>query len=262
MSNLCPIKKSFYGNFTCVDENNNALFRCDEKKKNWYLTRNLIEIDKNNPLIFKFLFEPRGQGHFGDPFFLQDRKNQCVVCGEKEKLTRHHVVPHCYRRFYPKTYNRFGSYDVLMLCTHDHSSYENFSHQLKLKLADEFDAPVSGIFKNQKEIADQKLFRKINSLAFALKNHGDKIPLEKKELILDKLKATINRDVITDADLDYILSKKFATVKPEVITHGEIVMSKIADLNEFNIQWRKHFFTLMQPNFLPNYWEIERKFEI
>lgn len=258
---LCPIKTSFYGNYTCIDGEGRTLFRCDEKKKNWYLKKNLIEIDSNNPSMFKLLFKPHGPGHHGDNFFLQERKNQCVVCGDDDNLTRHHVVPHCYRRFYPEWYNdRFGSYDVMMLCEEDHSSYEYHSLQLKLQIAKEFEAPISGI-----TIKERKIDRRIINLANAVVEYGNKIPLSKMEIIINQLKAQLHCEEIKIEDLKELLVEANSKGnKKEVVTHGKMVMSKITeikDVNIFSIRWRKHFHTVMQPKFLPNNWNLDRVFD-
>lgn len=258
---MAPIKARFYGNYTCIDADGKLMFRCDKKKKDWYFKRGLIEIDKTDPFIFKLLFKPKGLGHHGDPFFLQERKNQCVVCGETESLTRHHVVPHCYRRFYPQAYNRFGSYDVMMLCTYDHKSYEHHSFQFKLKIADKYDAPIHGVPKNCNDSPEpKKIDPKISGYALALLKHSDKIPLERKEILKKTIKEYTDVEGISN-DLNYLIAHR-RIKKIEIITHSEIVMSKIGDINLFNIEWRKHFNEIMQPEFLPEYWNIERKFEL
>jgi len=261
-NHLCPITTSFYGNYACVDTAGNILFRCDDRKRNWYLKRNLIKIDPANPSNFSFLFIPKGPGHLGDPFFLQDRKNQCVVCGEIDGLTRHHVVPHCYRRFYPNSYNRVGSYDVLMLCGNDHFKYERFSDQLKAQIAEEFEAPIHGIPKNATAKIEKADFLHAKGAANALKNHGNKIPEPRKEILLKKIKHFLKKDEILPEDITSIINTSIENIKFEVTTHGEIVLSKLKDLNSFNIRWRNHFYDSMQPKYLPEYWEIKREFSL
>ena len=254
--NLQAITTAFYGNYACVDQDNILLFRCDEKKKNWYISRKLAEMISDNPPTFRLLFTPKGKGHHGDEFFLQDRKNQCVVCGTLEDLTRHHVVPHSYRRFFPKEYNRFGSYDVMMLCEADHVAYEYYSAQFRLKLADQYDAPVSGIKFNQ------NFDSRIIGVAFALLRHGDKIPQPRKEILATSIRKFLDREEFTEEDLTTITNIK---QKTEVKTHGEIVLGKLTTpelLNEFNIRWRKHFVEVMDPKFLPEYWQIDRIFSL
>jgi len=255
MPHLQSITTAFYGNYACIDREGRLLFRCDEKKKQWYLSRNLAEMISDDPPTFRLKFEPKGQGHHGDPFFLQDRKNQCVVCGTSEDLTRHHVVPHCYRRFFPKEYNRFGSFDVMMLCEADHIGYEFYSNILRTKLAEEYKAPVSGI----DTLTSSKKPDKAISYSFALLRHGEKIPEAKRSIMYDYIKNFLQKSEVSSTDLE---SLSVTHRKREIRTHGEIVVSQLTDLNPFNIRWRQHFVDTMEPKFLPDYWSVDRIFSL
>ena len=255
---LAAITTSFYGNCICVDRSGKEMFRCAERKMNWYLTRGLAEKIGDNPPLFKLLFDPKGPGHHGDGFFLQDRENKCVVCGSLEELTKHHVVPYCYRRFFPKVYNRYGTYDVMMLCESDHVSYERHSTQLKLKLADEFEAPLNG--RVPAESLEKRAGDKVIRTAATLIKHGDKIPEPRKTELLSIIKEFLGKDVVASEDLEQLT--RIVETKIEVTPHGQIVVSKITSIDDFNVRWRKHFYEIMSPQFLPKYWDVERRFPI
>lgn len=42
--------------------------KCDMKKIQWYLDRDLGEIVAQDPLTLKLKFAPKGRGHAGDPY--------------------------------------------------------------------------------------------------------------------------------------------------------------------------------------------------
>jgi hypothetical protein len=256
---LEAITTSFYGNCICVDRNGKEMFRCAQRKMNWYLTRGLAEKISEDPPLFKLLFAPKGPGHHGDDFFLQDRENKCVVCGSLEDLTKHHVVPHCYRRFFPKIYNRYGTYDVMMLCEGDHVSYERYSTQLKLKLAEEYDAPLNGWVPAENR-ESFKVNDKVIRTATTLLKHGEKIPEPRKSELYSTIKEFLGKDIVATEDLEQLT--KIVETRIEVVPHGQIVVSKITCIDDFNIRWRKHFYEIMNPQFLPQYWDMERRFTI
>lgn len=70
------------------------MFRCSDKKIDWYLRKELAETipvrlyDPNheeNARAIRLLFEPRGKGRnrVGDAWYLEDQRDKCVVCGRE-----------------------------------------------------------------------------------------------------------------------------------------------------------------------------------
>ena len=94
-----PLKTNLYGNFHVLSPEGDIMFHCNEDKINWYLTRNLA--DKISPTAIQLRFKPNGPGHMGDHYYMSQKENKCVVCGTESQLTRHHVIPYCYRRYFP-----------------------------------------------------------------------------------------------------------------------------------------------------------------
>ena len=107
--------RKIYGNYQVLSPDGHLMFRCDEKKANWYIKRNLAEIISNDPLIVKLKFQPKGLGNHNKKYGLSVIENICVVCGSDEFLTRHHVVPTCYRKFFPLEKKSHNFHDVLSL---------------------------------------------------------------------------------------------------------------------------------------------------
>ena len=85
-----------YDNCTMYGPDNEWMCACDHKKMNWYLDRNLAEKLSDN--TFKLTFKPEGKGHATESaYFAEKRVNCCVICGTEADLTKHHIVPYCYR---------------------------------------------------------------------------------------------------------------------------------------------------------------------
>jgi len=85
---VIPKDRKIYGNWQVQSPDGILMFRCDEKKANWYLNRNLGEVIKTSPLIVKLKFKPRGLGNHNKSFGLSEMGNKCVTCGDEEYLTR------------------------------------------------------------------------------------------------------------------------------------------------------------------------------
>lgn len=57
----------------------------------------------------------RGQG-----YELELKDNVCVRCGASEHLSRFHVVPHTYRKYFPLHLKSHSQHDVVVLCVDCH----------------------------------------------------------------------------------------------------------------------------------------------
>lgn len=132
----------FYGylnNIYLLHSINSNIFifsHCDQKKINWYLARKLaVPVTPDNRTI-KLNFEPQGRGfselEFIDhKFYTMDRSNQCVVCGNKEKYLKYHIVPLLYRQHFPNSFKSHRSHDVVLLCLECHEQASRETEKLK-----------------------------------------------------------------------------------------------------------------------------------
>lgn len=232
----------------------NLMFRCGMKKINWYLNRNLAKIvDPGDPCVIQLIFKPKGPGHANDEFFLQDKENICVVCGSNHKLTKHHVVPYGYRRFFSKELKEHSYYDVLVLCFGCHKKYEQAANSLKKQLAIEHDIPIHGEGCN----FDHKLHR-VRYFSTTLLKWGHKIPPERRMVLENEVASYLKKEEVTKEDLEELTTKKFESGKEFFVFHGQKVVAETTDLHNFIKRWRKHFFDTMQPQFLPVGWTVER----
>ncbi len=217
----------------------------------WYVNRSLGAKVADEPLTVQLTFVPKGVGHVDDPYFLQEMRNQCVVCGSEEDLTRHHIVPYCYRKFFPDTLKNHRSYDVMALCIPCHHLYENYALELKRDLADKYSAPVSGTgARYDKALAAAK------GAASALVNNRERMPLDRQQALLDRVELFLKKKP-TDADLQALMDKDPYDFG-DYVHHGKIVIEQIKDFEGFVQEWRTHFIDKMKPQFLPMYWNVYR----
>ena len=128
-------KYKIYGNCKVLSPDGLLMFRCQEKKINWYLKRDLAQIVNLDPLTIKLNFEPNGLGNHNKVYGLGEMDNLCVVCGNNIEITRHHVVPICYRRFFPIEKKSHNFHDVLSVCADCHENYEYYAFKFKLDLS-------------------------------------------------------------------------------------------------------------------------------
>jgi hypothetical protein len=245
------LKTPQYENCEILSPHGELMFRCCQKKARWYLDRNLGVKVKEEPLTVQLTFTPKGRGHIDDPYFLQKMENRCVVCGSTDSLTRHHIVPYCYRRFFPDDMKNHRSYDVMSLCIPCHHAYENSATELKQKLAIQYSAPVSGTgHKYDRSLARAK------GAARALLDHKDTMPAERQEELIIRL-----RDYLQAEPTEVLLTELIDKDPHDFcnyVHHGKIVIGAVQDINAFIQQWREHFVYQMKPQYLPSNWSVDR----
>lgn len=240
--------KQIYHNYTVLSPDGIEMFRCDKKKFDWYLRKGLAtQIDDE---VIRLLFQPKGLGWAGEHFYLQDRENKCCCCGSNNQLSKHHVVPYCYRKHMPSNLKDNNYFDVLPLCTSCHVKYEKIAQNKKQELSTRYQAPIDGL-NNWMTYRPYKHAR-------TLYKYWDSIPENRRKEMRNIISKELGKESISDEDL-----KKYATITsqesiPEYKSHGEIVVFQIESFQEFFEEWRSHFVSTMQPKHLPNNWEIKR----
>jgi hypothetical protein len=126
-------KKLIYENCKVFSPDGILMFRCEEKRIHWYLSRNLAELIDSRPLSIKLKFIPKGLGANREMLKVE-RKNLCVICGceDLSALTKHHIVPQAFRKNFPKEKKENNSILIVPLCRQCHSNYEKL-HALSFK---------------------------------------------------------------------------------------------------------------------------------
>lgn len=242
-----------YGNYQVLNQDGKLIFRCDQKKFDWYIRKNLAE--KIDDYTIRLNFVANGDGWAWTPSLLPARENVCAVCGSTTELNRHHVVPYCYRRFFPDEIKKHNHYDILAVCTYCHDRYEaGYAIARKTELAERFNAPLNGSGVLQESLTKYIASRS----AYAIKNHRDRMPEQRLKSHLKNLQVYLGRDP-ADEDIHSLSEVSLSRYCKGSFYkhHGEIVVSRLEIANDFVQEWRKHFIESMNPQFLPEGWCVE-----
>lgn len=243
--NVIPKNRKIYGNWRVMSPDGILMFRCDEKKAMWYVNRDLGEITQE--LEVKLKFKPNGLGNHQKNYGLNEMSNICVVCGTDEFLTRHHVVPYCYRKYFPLEIKSHNFHDVLSLCVDCHEDYEVKAREYKNELAISYNAPLNGDIFIDKDIIRAK------RLASSLVNFKQYMPKDRITEIKNEIKRILGLKKLHKNRVNKLLQEG---VRNSNRTHGEIVVSKLENIDEFMFTWRKHFIDNNECKYLPKNWSV------
>lgn len=251
-----PKSSPIYSNCLLLTPDGVPMCRCGDNRAEWYLERGLGIKVSDDPLTVRLKFVPKGLGKAGDPYYLSWKENRCVCCGTYDGINRHHIVPHCFRQYFPENVKNHSSYDIVPLCIPCHERYEEQAFKLKQKLADDYNCSLQG--KGAK--FDHDLLR-VKKAATAIVRHSKVIPPERLAVLWGILRehygSEVNDDQLMRADnLDPLL--KDNDYKP----YGQYVVESVPDLHQFVVMWRKHFIETMEPQFMPVHWDINRQLEV
>jgi hypothetical protein len=253
-----PSRDKIYGNCSVLHPDGTLMFRCDEDRIDWYLSRDLAVLVSEEPPVIQLTFTPKGKGHIGEPFYLSEKSNSCVVCGATENLTRHHAVPHCYRRHFPEHLKSRSSHDVLPCCIECHEKYEVEAQKLKKELATKYGLPING--GGRVDDSPARDYHRAKSSANALMRYADKIPVERQRFLRRYVSVYLNKEV-TDEDIIQLAMIPSRRGREDLFSHGKGVVEKLEDYEEFTVMWRKHFVATMKPRFLHEHWDVNHRIQ-
>ena len=161
------VQKPIYENSMILAPDGEVLCKCDKKKINWYLDRNLAVKINDDPLTIKLTFEPSGRGvtafdgeKFDDEFYVEYRINQCVVCGKEENYLRFQIIPSEYRMYFPEKYKAHRSHDVLLLWFDCNEIAIKKQSDLKTSLSKEYNVPRKLLHEDAQNKENVKLFQR------------------------------------------------------------------------------------------------------
>lgn len=247
------LKAPLYGNCRVQNPEGVHIFNCGIKKANWYLNRALADIINESPLVIRLKFQPNGNGHANDNFYLQERENICVSCGRNDLLTKHHVVPYCYRRYFPDSIKNHSAYDILPLCYECHENYETHAQRFKQELLVEYNIPKEYTIDVDAEI------KKVCMYASALIRYNDHIiPIDRYQMMMDVIRTYYGREEITKEDIERASQLKYNTRRENYKPEGQAIVEKLTDIEAFIKRWRRHFIETLAPQHMPKYWDANR----
>ncbi|XP_066278735.1 exonuclease 3'-5' domain-containing protein 2-like [Branchiostoma lanceolatum] len=253
-------RSPFYHNCQLRAPDGTLLSTIDRKKVQWYLQRGLGELISEDPLTVQLKFEPSGRpSSQDDQYYLSVKENVCCVCGRSESYIRKNVVPHDYRRHFPREMKDHLSHDVLLLCTVCHQQTGYHDNRLRNEIVREFNAPL-GSEDNAKFLEDPAR-RKARTAAKALLRDDNKIPAERKTELETQVKEYYNTEELTKAMLAEAASLETRIENENFVPHAEKVVRLLLErdngLISFEKRWRQHFLDSMQPRFLPPLWSVD-----
>lgn len=245
------VKNPIYGNWRILHPDGYLMFYGDDKKADWYLKKNLAVLVSEREIRLTFM--PKGNGSAIDLYGCSPKQNKCVVCGGERALSRHHVLPYCYRRHLPEEYKSRNAHDVVPLCGNCHKKYEYLAMQLKKQIALEYGE--SDLIVGLPEDVIEKRF--IHGFINCLLNRKQNIPLQRIVYMEEQIKKYFNLDELIDLNL---LLKRVEKPKKNDLkkqpSKFRILVSKISDIQAFVERWRNHFIENMHPRHLPLGWDV------
>ncbi len=246
--------KKFYGSILFRSVDGIDMFRSDSVKTAWYLSRNLVTPVNQDPPVVQFNKKTNGMGCAGDEFYLNVKKDQCVVCGCKQqdkKLTRHHVMPHMFRKYMPDKIKGRSYHDIVLLCIKCHREYETKADILKNELYSKYKIPEN---KTPSKFIILNEINKARGLATAILVHGDKIPEKRLLELKQEFEQLSGLEPAEESLLKFSRKKQEKKDNPDFVDLGKWVVDRIEDIQEFAVLWRKHFLQCMNPQFMPEFW--------
>ncbi|KAL3635438.1 hypothetical protein CASFOL_019985 [Castilleja foliolosa] len=217
-------KSPVYHNCKIYANDGRLLCYCDRRKLEWYVNRNLAKLVEDDPLSITLLFEPKGRPEDEDnDFYIQSKKNICVGCGEENHYLRYRIIPSCYRVHFPEHLKSHRSHDIVLVCVDCHEIAHAAAEKYKRQVAAEFGIPLfirkvvvdsdktqnatvsfsSPGLMSSDEIGVSPLH--LRTAAMALLRHGPQMPSDRREELMQIVRAYYGGREISDEDLERAL---------------------------------------------------------
>lgn len=224
-----------YDNYKMIHPDGTLMCFCSKKKANWYVNRKLATLSGYD---VKLNFIPNG---YGDPnVILEGRDNICVISGEKENLTKHHVIPSQYRIHFKTKFKDKNSSDLVVLTRKDHDRYELDANDFKELLYKDYASEE--LIINFKEINEAKAIHR------TLSKHLEKLPPSKQIYMQMKLDGILERLNLNKEDLNNIIYyDPFRDI-------NKLIVKEVGEINLI-ILWKLHFIKLGKPKYMPEWWK-------
>jgi hypothetical protein len=226
-----------YSNCKLFSKDGELLSYIGKRRMDWYLKKGLATQISQSEIRLLFTHSCRAAQ---PKLYTEVRKNMCVVCGGQNSLTKHHIVPYAFKKHFPLRYKNRTSFDVAILCTECHESYERHADKFKKELMKQY-----GVTQKSRPYE----LRIANTLLY----HKDSLPYDVYLKMLYSLPEGVTDD---PASLEAFINSY------EDIDHNinQLLVSKVPVIDDFIIAWRKHFVEYAQPKYMPDSWHEEIEF--
>jgi hypothetical protein len=173
-------------------------------------------------------------------------EDKCVVCGATQSLTKHHVVPRCYRKHFPDKLKSRTHHDVLCLCIDDHMKYEVEADKLKEELRRTLQIEP----KKAKSLL-------LERYCHTLVTYQNVIPKYKQETMIKRICDFLNVDQVSETEIKRLAKER--TKRHFDSAPAEQYMEVVQALGPAELIgiWRRHFLESMKPEHLPEHWSVD-----
>ena len=249
-------QKKIYSNCAIFYENE-LLCKCSYKRALWYLKKGLANIIKESPLHISLCFQPKLVMRERELFYSEKKENQCVVCGNRELryLSRHHIVPSCFRKFFPKEYKCFLSHDVLPVCRPCHDKYHFKTSGI-----------ITEMLNSREDIIKirlcKKKARRVLNACSALTNYIENLPETRQVELRKVIFSWTGEDNIKEDYIETVAQQCIEYLGAKENMEAKLFVESLPDLESFVVFWRRDFVKTTQPKFLPNGWDINSQVKI
>jgi exonuclease 3'-5' domain-containing protein 2 len=223
-----------------LNRNGRQLSWCMKRKMEWYLREGLaIKVSED---AIQLLVQTAVDDKQKHPESLS-YKDCCVVCGHKKELSAHHVIPYSFVRFFPNDWKEYCEHDVVYLCTLCHIKYEELAYAFRLDLLKKYGVDAKYNRLKGSAIAAAKTLKKEKSL-----------PTDVREKLLSRVSKFMGKESITKTEIESFSKRKM--IESDEERPSAQLVRNVKDIGEFCLLWRKHFVATMNPQHLPNGWDV------
>lgn len=252
------LERPYYGDYRFYHPDGSLMFITTERRANFYTTKDLVSQDTTDPKKFVFKTEPANWGFWDTSlhhYHLRLKKNRCVVCGSNEQLTKHHVLPVTFQRYYPNDPEDAGvrSHDMLLLCLDCHETYEQkYADPVRNQWAIKHEAHLNHRFKNT------ELGQAVKMAKTLLRK---RLPAQIQRKLIEEVAKVLTKKPSKD-DLNRLATLGWRDTQ-ELLEKADMgkKVTDAWDLGELRRFWRSHFVESMNPQFLPEGWSIDAPVE-
>jgi exonuclease 3'-5' domain-containing protein 2 len=140
------VRAQVYSNCRLLSSSGVLVAHCDRAKAEWYLAKNIARrLGDDEPLTVQLRFCPEERGAEYDELASKNpRVNRCVVCGAELNLSRFHLIPKAYQRYFDVRLKAHQCHDIVLLCVDCHEISNRQVMALKIAVSREFNAPLKG----------------------------------------------------------------------------------------------------------------------
>ena len=122
----CGNRNRHYTNAVVLSMEGKLLATIDGKRVEWYLKRKLaaeVPPPEGYPRAIQLNFKPKIDRE-PEIYDIAIVENQCILCGARENLTMHHVIPHVIRKLFPVVEKSRSRQWCVLLCIDCHEKTE------------------------------------------------------------------------------------------------------------------------------------------